>query len=176
MRRRPGILAVGVVVAALAVPAMVDAANPKCTLEGTPGDDFQVTVRPGEVFCGGEGDDTVVNNYGTFLGEGGCDRVMQHQDGTFIGGDGDDSVMFWSEQGYFDGGPGDDYLNLGIFGSTFIGGDGNDMARVIDGGSMSVGGPGDDTVEWLLGRFIGGPGLDDVLDPASPGQFVPGPQ
>ena len=92
MRRVAGVLvAVGALVVTLAAPATVSADSLKCTIVGTAGDDAVTTVLAGEVFCGGDGDDTVLSNLGTFIGGEGNDTVANNY-GTFLGGSGDAAV------------------------------------------------------------------------------------
>ena len=59
---------------------------------GFGGDDFVGGLRADDIFLGGEGNDTVTTNRGTFYGGAGDDEVRDN-DGTFDGGEGNDTVM-----------------------------------------------------------------------------------
>jgi hypothetical protein len=196
MRRatQSAILVAGAMVAALAIPSAGLAAKPlTCTIEGTPRDDHIPQVSQGEVFCGGEGDDTVYWNLGTFVGGPGNDGVVGHNywsGSLFIGGAGDDHV-FWNEPGStFDGGDGADSVTINY--ATFIGDEGDDHVvgnayGSVDGGPGNdrvdgnsegtfAGGPGMDSVGTNNGTFTGGPDYDSVETAGDGSRFIPGPQ
>jgi VCBS repeat-containing protein len=140
---------------------------------GFGGDDFIDTLGEGDIFLGGDGNDVVNNNYGTFNGEAGNDRVTTNvgtfnggdgldtvttniSGGTFNGGDGNDSVdrNYWT----FNGGAGDDFVTLNYW--AFNGGDGNDVVNNNYGTFNGDG--GDDRVTFNYGDFFGGVGNDSV--------------
>lgn len=107
---------------------------------------------------------------GTFIGNGGADRVAIVRGGTFVGGDGDDRVGV-VESGTVLGGPGADSVESMLDG-TFSGADGNDSLRAMTDGRFD-GGSGDDRIEQQLGGFFdGGPGPDSVTEQAEAAQSI----
>jgi Ca2+-binding RTX toxin-like protein len=137
-----------------------------------------VLMGPGDVFLGGDGNDSVflqLSEGAIFVGGAGNDSVGQNRGGTVIGGDGNDTVLF-NDQGTFDGGAGNDevhFLTEGFAGhegpSIFNGGDGDDHVRFLGNFGSSAVGPtfngdaGNDSVGFMQsGVFNGGPGDDSV--------------
>ena len=105
------------------------------------GGDDQIDVGffldEGDIFLGGEGNDFVDVNLGTFIGGPGDDGVGDNVTGTFNGGEGDDGVTF-NESG-----------------ATFNGGEGND--HIFANTGTLVGGPGADSVLFGPGPVDGSP-------------------
>jgi hypothetical protein len=146
IRRTTALVASAVLLASLtvAVPVAANGDEPECTMHGTKGDDVIAYVPAGEVYCGHQGNDRVVDGiHGVFVGGPGDDYVRWN-DGAFYGGPGSDSVTEnWKP---FYGGPGNDWVWLNH-------GGGNDGAF--------YGGPGFDSVlsvsPWGEGVFVPGP-------------------
>src|SRR5919112_680356 len=102
---------------------------------GFGGDDSIDTLQAGDIFLGGDGNDSVNdNNYGTFNGGAGDDTVT-NSDGTVNGGDGNDSVYF--NNGTFNGDAGDDHVEYNKVSGTFNGGDGNDSVNDTNYGTFN---------------------------------------
>jgi Ca2+-binding RTX toxin-like protein len=60
---------------------------------GFGGNDSISTLEAGDIFLGGDGNDTVFRNFGTFYGGAGKDYVYYNQ-GTFYGEAGNDYVLY----------------------------------------------------------------------------------
>ncbi len=114
-------------------------------------DRVEATLGSGDVFLGGEGNDSVnTMDGGTFEGGEGIDSVDFMNGGTFNGGAGNDAVAFL-RGGTFNGGEGDDeVIFLENEGTTFNGGPGNDSVFLQFAGTFN-GGPGNDTVFVPIG-------------------------
>jgi hypothetical protein len=139
-------LAAGALVAAM-VPDVASAANPPCTVVGTPGNDtfatgsgYGGTVIPADaVVCGGKGNDTIYGPSpftGTFYGGQGDEYVSLLSGGTVLGGQGDDFV-YAMYSGTFDAGLGDDRVCY-LGGGTYNGGAGTDSVASIDPGATAI--------------------------------------
>jgi opacity protein-like surface antigen len=84
---------------------------------GFGGGDSIETLRGGDIFLGGAGNDVVLgNNQGIFYGQEGDDSVLNNQ-GTVYGGAGNDFVQ--NNRGTFDGGEGTDLVQRN-FGGCLI--------------------------------------------------------
>jgi VCBS repeat-containing protein len=131
---------------------------------GFGGNDALGTLQAGDIFLGGDGQDMVNTNNGTFYGDAGDDRVGASvrgydNNGTFYGGDGNDQVPNRND-GTFNGDAGDDYVEYTQ--GTFNGGDGNDQAR--ENAGTFNGDAGDDSVRFgNSATFNGGAGNDYVI-------------
>jgi hypothetical protein len=95
---------------------------------GFGGNDRTGTLAAGDIFIGGEGDDLVFINEGTFYGQEGIDIVSANY-GTYYGGPGNDFATV--NYGTFNGGEGDDFVNRNV--GTFNGGEGNDTVSRNEG-------------------------------------------
>jgi len=170
---------------------------------GTEGDDFSFQTTEGQpdvicgfggrdttgaldasdIFLGGDGDDFLRVNEGTFNGGAGNDQVgFNSLRGTVNGGDGDDLVAtnfgtfngeagndsVGGNSGIFHGGLGDDSVDTNATASTFYGGEGNDSVRINN--ATFYGEEGNDSVEHnsAVATFDGGPGIDTVFDGPDP--------
>jgi VCBS repeat-containing protein len=129
---------------------------------GFGGDDSIGTLQGGDIFLGGDGNDSVTDNNGTFYGEAGNDSVEDNS-GTFNGGADNDSVTYINRS-TFNGGDGNDSIVGGNFG-TFNGGAGDDSVYDNVFGTFN-GDAGNDhvTYNWEGGTFNGGPGDDSVTN------------
>jgi hypothetical protein len=148
---------IGIVGAALAWGALfivaaapVAAGSVTCTYAATPGHPLDLpdtVLGPGEVACGGSGDDYVFRiDGGVFYGHGGNDAVVDINSGVFRGGRGDDVV-------------GNDILE-----GQFYGGEGNDHAYYMAGGTgLFKAGRGNDSLTiFNWGTYLGNKGYDTV--------------
>jgi hypothetical protein len=68
---------------------------------GFGGDDGLFTLEAGDVYLGGDGNDELINNFGTFYGGAGDDFVSDNFGGTFYGEAGNDTVTINYEGGTF---------------------------------------------------------------------------
>jgi Ca2+-binding RTX toxin-like protein len=98
--------------------------------------DTDRTVREGDVFLGGEGNDSL---------------YQYTRNGVFYGGPGEDYVS--EVHGPFYGGSGNDSVRV-VWGGTFYGEDGDDYAQSISSGGTFHGGPGNDAYGNSLGVFV----------------------
>jgi VCBS repeat-containing protein len=116
---------------------------------GFGGNDSIGTLQAGDIFLGGDGNDTVTTNNGTFYGDAGNDYVHYNRR-TFNGGAGDDSVYenYWE----VNGGDGNDSVTDTNYG-TFNGGAGDDYVNWNEGGTFN-GGDGNDSVTYNYGTFV----------------------
>jgi Ca2+-binding RTX toxin-like protein len=103
---------------------------------GFGGVDATSTLEAVDIFLGGEGDDEVGINNGTFYGQEGGDLVISNN-GTFYGSEGNDTVSANESRGTFNGGAGDDFVRFNNLG-TFDGGDGVDTVSAGCGPTMNV--------------------------------------
>jgi Ca2+-binding RTX toxin-like protein len=137
---------------------------------GFGGDDSVYGLSAGDIFLGGDGNDSITNiNYGTFYGGAGDDSIARVNYGTFYGGAGNDIVGDTNE-GTFYGGAGNDQV-LGPNYRTFYGGPGDDFVSFNDG--TFYGGAGNDRVDvnGRVGTFYGEAGNDQVVG-RNEGTFV----
>jgi VCBS repeat-containing protein len=74
---------------------------------GFGGDDSIGTLQAGDIFLGGDGNDSVAGNFGGVNGGAGDDSVYDNE-GTFNGDEGNDHVTYNWSGSTFNGGPGDD--------------------------------------------------------------------
>ena len=111
------------------------------------------------IFNGGAGNDTVSRNYGTFNGGAGDDLVGENY-GPFNGGDGNDTID--SNFGTFHGGDGIDAVYTLPHGGTFYGEAGDDLVGNLSGGTFNGGDGIDHVITFYHGTFNGGDGLDTV--------------
>ena len=138
---------------------------------GFGGDDSIFTLEAGDIFLGGEGNDSVYyGNRGTVNGGDGDDYVGTN-DGTVNGGDGDDVVPTNGLLGTFNGGEGNDSVYYNSTGGTVNGGEGDDSVY-LNYGTFN-GGEGDDVVNsnYEGATFNGGEGSDSVTNDRG-GTFV----
>jgi uncharacterized delta-60 repeat protein len=113
---------------------------PRCTIDGTPGDDVLFGTNGSDVICGRGGNDVIFGRKGDDLLRGGPG------DDRILGGSGSD--LIWGEAG-------NDIAVGGPHGDTIIGGPGDDVLR---------GRAGDDRLEGTLGNdALYGGGGDDAL-------------
>ena len=126
---------------------------------GLGGNDSIDTLEAGDIFIGGAGFDSVINNFGTFNGGDGNDSVSGNFGGTFNGGAGDDSV--YDNYSSFNGDVGADRVTYNNYG-TVNGGDGSDFVYYNQKGATFNGGADNDTASENYGIFNGEAGDDQV--------------
>jgi Ca2+-binding RTX toxin-like protein len=86
---------------------------PRCTITGTPGNDFLMDTRGNDVVCGLGGDDVLAGGLGNdvLIGGPGNDSLEGGAGSdTLLGGPGNDTLRAWDgRRDRVDGGPGRDH-------------------------------------------------------------------